>query len=122
MNQFQKTPAEREAIKQAKKAYKDRKPTLLPLELLSCKQEVKKEQILTGIMNEEEILPNDYAIYPDYMYVVEFKDGTAKVIKSDYQGNVGGFKRDLISYPGYKGKYNDLVNIRNCKMGARNLF
>lgn len=73
-------------------------------------------------MEEEEILADDYPIHPNYYYVVEFHDGEAKVIRSDYRGDVAEFKRDLVAYPGYKGKYDNLINIRNCKMGVRNLF
>lgn len=128
MNQFQKTPAEREAIKAAKKSFKGNKDTEfndLDYDISSTSLDstkIKKEKIIHGIMEGENILSDDYKVYPDYCYVVELKDGSGIVIKSDYTGNVAGFKRDLISYPGYKGKYNNLINIRNCKMGDRNLF
>jgi hypothetical protein len=126
MNQFQKTTEEKEAAKQAKKAYKNNKGKnsiwdIIDPELLLMPP-VKKERILTGIMEEEEILKDNYPVFPDYFYVVELIDGTANVIKSDFGGNVRGFINDLKTYSAYKGKYDTVVNIRNCKMGIRNLF
>jgi len=61
---------------------------------------------LDGIVDGEEVLPDDYKVYGDYLYVAD-----AKVIRSDVFGTVRDLKRDT----GAK-------EIRNCKMGARGLF
>lgn len=64
-------------------------------------------------MNEinERILPDDYPVYGDYLYV---SDG--KVIRSDVFGNIADLKRDLRSFYKLEAKV-----ITNCDIQARKL-
>ncbi len=65
-----------------------------------------KERKLDGILDGENVLPDDFPVYGDYIYVAD-----GRVIRSDLFGTVRDLKRDT----GAK-------EIRNCKMGARGLF
>ena len=56
---------------------------------------------------KERVLPDDYPVYGDYLYVAD-----GKVIASDWHGiTVRQLKRHL-----------DAKEIKNCDMRARNMF
>ena len=64
------------------------------------------ERILTGVMDGEEVLPQDYPVHWGYAYVAD-----GKVIVSDVQGTVRDLRHDI-----------GALEIRRCNMAARNLF
>ena len=65
------------------------------------------DMILTGVMNGERVLEDDYPIYGGYLYIVD-----ERVIVSDYHEiTVKKFKQLM-----------NAKEIRNCNMGERNLF
>lgn len=61
--------------------------------------------ITTGIVDGENILPDDYPVYPGYYYV-----GDEVVIESPIKGDVAQLKRTL-----------NCKEIRNCKLIDRNI-
>jgi hypothetical protein len=67
--------------------------------------------IRDGIMSNEDILPDEYPIFYDYCYVVEFEDGTAKVVVSNHQCKCDRFK--VIHHA---------KHIRKCNLKARNIL
>lgn len=105
---IQKTQAEREAVKKAKREFK-RRQTAAPLNVLDVEKHTHFNS--TGILKDERILPDDYPVYFDYYYVVD--DETGHVIKSSVQGNIKTLKNDLRK-SGYKAE-----NIYNCHIIQR---
>lgn len=119
MNQFQKTPAEREAIKAAKKAFKTNNGTPLePFVGSSTPTTRKLPPILNGPISEgENILDIHYPVYWGYYYLAVFHDYSTQVIRSDIKGDL----RDLIMDLEKRG-YKNINHIRNCKLFQRNLL
>lgn len=72
--------------------------------------------VLTGLMEGEDILSDDYPVYGNHLYVLD--DGeTQKVIMCDlFQGTVRHMKSQLFSR-GIQVKY-----IRRCNLKLRNLL
>lgn len=65
-----------------------------------------------GILESETLLPDDYPIYADYLYVID--DDGGKVIRSDiFKGTILHLKRDLRKL-GYKA-----INIYSCDIFKR---
>jgi hypothetical protein len=64
------------------------------------------ERKLDGVVEDENVLPDDYPVNWDYLYVAD-----GKVVRSDIKGTVRDLKRDTKA-----------VEIRRCNMAARNLF
>ena len=63
------------------------------------------ERKIDGVVDGENVLPDDYPVYWDYLYVAD-----GKVIRSDIRGTVKELKHDL-----------NAAEIRNCKIVERNL-
>lgn len=115
---LQKTPEEKAAIKAAKKAYKQNNQRVYSYEKeRRLNEKPKSNPILTGLIDEESILPDDYPVYWDYLYVAEQKDGTHKVIRSDIKGTIKHLKHDIFLLTGFTPP-----NIYNCKLVARNIL
>lgn len=115
---IQKTPEEKAAIKAAKKAYKQNgydRPNRIQQKQPDT--EPKLKPILTGLMEGEIPLPDDYPVNWDYLYVAEREDGTFKVVRSDVKGTVKELKYDIFQLTGFRPP-----NIYNCKQAKRNLF
>lgn len=116
---IQKTKFEKEAAKNAKKAFKQRQrkdKELLPdfpLEPIPIKIEVK-DYILTGIMEGENILEDDYPVYYGYTYVIDDNGGI--VVVSNVQGTIKDLRKDIQSHSPFKA-----INIYNCKRSKRNM-
>lgn len=110
---IQKTQAEKDAIKAAKKAYKQGNISF-HIDTPKHEREATKLMILSGIMEDENPLPDDYPVFWDYLYVIDHNGG--KVIHSDIQGTVAELRADLV-----KRGFNAQV-IRNCKMVSRNIY
>jgi hypothetical protein len=115
---IQKTNAEKAEIKAAKQAYKQRNKyeQFQRDEVRKDLQEYKKrkaEMILTGIVDGEEVLPDDYPVIWDYLYVVD--DNGGKVFKSDIKGTVIELKYNL-RRKGYQA-----INIYTCNTVKRNI-
>lgn len=121
MNQFQKTPEEREAIKAAKKAYKGNREAGYPIEynkIPKATSIIKDKPILTGILKGEHILNISFPVYYGFVYLVVFNDMTAQVMRCDIEGgNIRALIYDLIR----RGEEN-INHIRNCKLFERNLL
>jgi hypothetical protein len=66
------------------------------------------ERILDGVMDGEEVLPDDYPIHYDFLYVCD-----GRVTASDFGD--GATVRTLKAHTGTK-------EVRRCDFGARNLF
>lgn len=118
---IQKTPEEKAAIKAAKKSWKqngyDRPSIRIQQKQSSQKHEPKPYPILTGLLEGENPLPDDYPVYWDYVYVADTSDGNHQVIMSEIKGTVNELKNDIFKRKGYWPN-----NIYNCKRGIRNLF
>lgn len=113
-----KTPEEKAAIKAAKKAYKQNNQRGYSYEKeRSLDQRPKPMPILTGLMEGENVLPDDYIVNWDYLYVAEQKDGSHKVIRSDIKGTIEDLKVDIRRRTGFWPP-----SIYNCKQIARNIF
>lgn len=110
---IQKTQAEKDAIKAAKKAYKNGDRTY-HIDAPKPEREATKPIILSGIMEDENPLPSDYPVYWDYLYVIDH--GGGKVIRSDIKGTVADLRRYLLKR-GFDARV-----IRNCKMVSRNIY
>lgn len=115
---------EKEAIKNAKKAFNQREnservkgilcsdlPEVLPLKI-----EVKTQFILTGILEGENPLPDDHPIFYGYTYVIDH--GGGQVIISNIQGTVLDLKQGIrADLPEIK-----FTNIYNCNRSKRNIL
>lgn len=115
-----KTPEEKAAIKAAKKSWKENRYDKHYHEQSAPaqqKQEPKRDYILTGLMEGENVLPDDYLVYWDFLYVADQADGTHAVIKSYIKGTVKELKNDIFNMTGFRPS-----NIYNCKQSARNIF
>lgn len=110
---IQKTQAEKDAIKAAKKAYKQGNK-LVSVDHVVSPHQNRPPMILTGIMEDENPLPDDYPVYWDYLYVIDHNGG--RVIRSDIQGTIAELRRDLT-----KRGFEAAV-IRNCKFIPRNIY
>jgi hypothetical protein len=123
MNQFQKTPEEKLAIKEAKKAYKrgDRTFASEEREPLSIPLVNGAKRILTGKMPDEPILADKDPIIANFMYVAEMNDGTYKVTNANWSSRVQEFRNKLNKPPFTKGTQY-VIAIRRCNLGARNLY
>lgn len=111
---IQKSAAEKAQLKAAKRAYKNNNK-IEPLKEIDLLKITQPNYILTGIMANEDVLPDDYPVYWDYLYVVEIDGG--KVIRSDIHGTVSDLKTDLHRCRGYINPI-----IRRCNMTARNIY
>jgi hypothetical protein len=109
-----KTDAEKAAIKAAKRAYKEHQQPRILTSLEVAEKAKDPVYILTGILEEEELLSDDYPVYWDYLYVVD--DNGGKVIRSDIQGTVKQLKADL-RLQGYTAN-----NIHRCNLTRRNIL
>lgn len=100
--------------KQAKQAFKN------SIRIEQSEREFVKRQtsnrIVIGIMDGEDILPNDYPVYYGYLYVADLGNGNGALISSDIESNVWQLLRLL------KTQYPHIQNLRRCNMAARNIF
>jgi|SRR6478736_9210095 len=114
-----KTQQEKEAAKNAKKAWKQRnkreKEWLDEVpERLDIKISPASNIILTGIVDGERILEDDYIVYAGYTYVID--DNGGKVIISGIHGTIKDLKKDIQTYTEYSAN-----NIYNCHRKNRNI-
>jgi hypothetical protein len=113
---IQKTQAEKDALKAAKKAHKEGVKTR-EIEHEVRMEEVRKEKEAfsqfnkTGIKEGEYILSDDYPVYWGYTYVIDHEGG--KVVTSNIQGTVKRLK-DYLLAKGYK-----FESVYNCNFAAR---
>jgi len=106
-----KSPEEKQALKLAKqkhnaavKEYEAKK--IQPKE--SPKFTFQKD----GILQCEHLLPDDYPVHADFLYVIDDEGG--KVIRSDVFGTVKKLKQDLRNFYKYKA-----LNVYSCDYYAR---
>lgn len=107
---IQKTPAEKQQLKEAKAAYKAGKKQAA----IASEEFKKQEQIpfnTTGILPTEKLLPDYYPVFLDHVYVIDHGEG--KVIRSDVAGTIAYLKRDL------QKRGFIFENIYNCHVSAR---
>jgi hypothetical protein len=102
-----KTQQEKDAAKKAKKEWK-KSLELEQIEARVC------EMILTGIVEGERILEDDYSVYIGYTYVTD--DNGGQVIMSYINGTVKDLKRHIREKSSYSAK-----NIYNCNRKNRNI-
>lgn len=116
---IQKTAEEKAAIKAAKNLWKQknniRHSGANDEKIVDTKPGV--ELILTGLMEGEEVLPDDFPVHFDYTYVSDSADGGHSVIISRIKGTVKELKEDMFRKIGFRP-----ANIYNCKHAARNIF
>lgn len=77
----------------------------------------KDNRILTGLLEGEKLLPDDYPVYAHYLYVEEYANNQFKVISSDVFGNVARLKEILNSKSSQP-----CINIYSCNLVKRNLI
>jgi len=70
------------------------------------RKKVSDEPKLDGIVDGEEILPDNYPVNWDFLYVCD-----GKVVRSNIQGTVRTLKQDV-----------QCTEVRNCEIGKRNLW
>lgn len=106
--------AEQLRRKKAKQAYKhDKRIDEQEREFV---QKQANNRIVTGIMENEDILHNDYPVYYGHLYVADLGDGNGIVVSSDIQSSVEQLIRLL------KTHSPNIKNLRRCNFAARNLF
>lgn len=108
-----KTPEEKLALKKAKSEYKKHRKKEI---LLNGSWIKKEEPILTGLLEKEHPLADDYPVYWNYRYVVA-KNGVFNVVMSDIQGTVKELRRDLSKKYGF-----NVGEIFSCDLKSRNLL
>lgn len=114
---IQKTPEEKAKLKLAKSAYKQANKVRVKLQqqIIEKKRE-ENSPILTGLLENEHPLPDDYLVYMDYYYVTA-KAGVFNVVRSDIKGNIAQLRRDLQKI--YKIPIGEIFN---CDLVKRNLL
>lgn len=121
---IQKNKWDKEASKNAKKAWKQRQKTEhqfifddppQPQRLEIKISPTPVEMILTGIVDGERILEDDYPVYPSYTYVID--DNGGQVIICQIQGTIKDLKESI-------RQYSDLLanNIYNCNRKNRHII
>ena len=119
---IQKSKWEKEAIKNAKRAFKQRQnsdrvkdiisgdlPEILPRSTIEV-----KELILTGILEGECPLEDDYPVFYGHTYVIDHNGGL--VIISQIQGTIKDLKKDIRDSTNI-----EFTTIYNCKRVKRNI-
>lgn len=118
-----KTPEEKLALKKAKKEYSNAKHQYIQ-EKIQLDAELKRQKerrelnppILTGLLEKEHPLADDFPVYWNYRYVVA-KNGVFNVVISDIKGNIRQLRKDL------EQKYNTKIGeIFSCDLVRRNLI
>lgn len=66
----------------------------------------EKKPILTGVVENEDVLPDDYPVYGDYLYVAD-----NQVVRSDVFGTVRTLKQAI-----------GAAEVRRCNLATRNLL
>lgn len=115
MNQFQKSIAEKQAIKEAKRSFKQT-PTVINT-LKHSIERIEKKPILDGLMENENTLDWNYPIYIDRIYLLEFVDKTYLV----YNSLISGYANTVKAAINKEGSIR-CINIRSCNLLARNLL
>jgi hypothetical protein len=77
----------------------------------------KDNRILIGLVEGEKLLPDDYPVHGDYLYVEEYAANEFRVIMSPVFGNVARLKYILNSK-----STKPCVNIYSCNLLKRNLI
>lgn len=93
---IQKTPAEKAALKEAKAKYNAAVRTDKFERVMMQEKEKRKNLhtfLKTGILETERLLPDDYPVNWDFMYIID--DNGGKVVRSGIMGTVATLKRDL---------------------------
>ncbi len=117
---IQKNKFGKEAVKNAKKAWQQRSKSQFgilldePVQRLGIKITPVSNMILTGIVDGEKILEDDYPVYSGYTYVID--DNGGQVVISFIQGTIKDLKRDIRNTSNYS-----VNNIYNCHRKNRNI-
>ena len=123
MNQFKKTAEEKLAIKVAKSAFK--RGDSPPAEKIERRPVAyypsSIRPLMTGKIEGEFELEEDYPVRADFYYLARFKDDHYRVVKALFDGKVKDLKKDFNKPPFIKGtEY--IVAILNCNLLKRNLL
>jgi hypothetical protein len=111
---LQYSEEEKRKAKEAKIAFKKKQQPRIMTSLKVAAEAKHPVFNLKGIIEGEELLPDNYPVHWDYLYVVG--DNGGKVIRSDVKGTIADLKRDL------KTLGMEAERIYSCNLVGRNIL